>query len=162
MFKLTSSYYSAEIVQDTIRFMELYARMGRQLCESLMVINNIGVVDANHTHTNFEELIGHIDELEDIAPLWYKGQYWDIDPHGDHCLFVSNSGLQVEVNIYDSNRIDAAFFSLFVHHLPAAQVFVRVLAPADFGIIVNLLDYMTEQGHIIRCDGTHFKLPPDE
>ncbi|WP_017812326.1 hypothetical protein [Paenibacillus shenyangensis] len=148
--------YTPEIVQETIRFTELYTRMARQLFESLLTAKCNQNMSIEQKVSRFENVI----EQDDLKPIWYKGQYWNIDPHGEHCLFKSDSGLPIEVRIHDNSWIDAGFFSHFLQHLPAAQVLVRRLKPADFHSVIQLFEYMTAQNLLIQLDGTNFKLQP--
>ncbi|WP_046214061.1 hypothetical protein [Paenibacillus wulumuqiensis] len=150
--------FTPEIVQETVRFTELYTRMAQQLCESLLTAEYINIPSNERELPSFEKVMERIVEMDSLKPIWYKGQYWNIDPHGDHCLFISDSGLPIEVNMYDSTRIDAAFFSSFLLHLPAAQVVVRLIDTVDFATIFHLFEYLTEQNLLIQIDGTNFKL----
>ncbi|ANF97125.1 hypothetical protein [Paenibacillus bovis] len=154
--------YTPEIVQETIRFTELYTRMGQQLLASLLTAEYIHMPEGGQEPVHIEDAIERVYEVDSLKPIWYKGQYWNIHLHGEHCRFASDSGLPIEVNMYDSSLLDASFFSDFLHHLPAAQVLVHLIKPADFMVIVHLFEYMTEQNLLTQINSTNFRAQPIE
>ncbi|MFD1887718.1 hypothetical protein [Paenibacillus wenxiniae] len=147
--------------------------MAKGLCTTLAASysteSTIAPLSSTPDNTSFEALFDLIAEQEDDTDpvICYKNEYWNIDPHGEHCLFISSSGISMEVHIYNYRWIDAAFFSQFLQslahatghpHSRLAQQLTASIAPADFQSICALLEYLCAQGMVIQHNAVHFSL----
>ncbi len=167
------STYTESTIQAAYTLLRLYTQMAQELCNTLAASypeqSAIAKLPYIPDCTSFEALFDLMDEQEyDTDPdLFYKNENWFIFPHGEHCLFVSSSGISIEVHIYDYRWIDAGFFNNFVKSISQAtshpyselaQKLITAIAPADFQSFCAMLKYLSAQGKLLQHDAVNFSL----
>ncbi len=165
--------YNETTIQAARTLLQLYTTMAYELCSTLASayrIDSSNIPAASTTNsTSFEALFDYIYEqdLESDPIVFYKNEDWFIDLHGEHCLFQSQTGISIEVSIYNYEWIDAGFFSSFIHSLaksqssdysPLAQILITAIPPANFQSILSLLEHMSTLGIVNQQTPVNFTL----
>ncbi|WP_322906111.1 hypothetical protein [Paenibacillus campi] len=152
--------YNKQIIEQTLYFLNEYTQLAQQLCEALARLYQVELPPTVAGQASVEPLFDHIYEQDDDIEqqFTYAAEQWQIHLHGEHCLFISDRNVRVEVNTYDRTWIDAGFFLQFITHHPEAAPLVHAIQPADFQQMINLLEYITSQRRLLQVDLVNFKL----
>ncbi|WP_411346511.1 hypothetical protein ACE3MZ_11210 [Paenibacillus sp. WLX1005] len=165
--------YRESTLQLAHDLIQLYTKMSYGLCTTLASSHHLQSftesTQSMPNSTSFEALFDQIYEQDvDTDPaIVYEHEDWYIHLHGEHCLFTSDTGIAVEVFIYDYSQIDVAFFRHFLHQLAkatantnseSAQVLIQAIAPADFQSVLALLEFMVTKELLYQQAPVYFSL----
>lgn len=147
---------------ETLKMFELYTKMARELCTNMRQVfsdDKESFLLDQPLSTNFECLF---DRLYDEDPsqefIIYLNEQWKWHLHGEHCLFESDKGTQIEANIYNTDLVDIAFFNIFIKSCAEANPLYQALDNIDFNSTAILFDQLVQKQLLYPQDSTQFGL----
>lgn len=147
---------------EVLHLFKLYTTMARELCHSMYQVlpdDQKPIVSHQQASTHFEWLFDLIYDLE-LCKLFviYCNTHWTWDLHGEHCLFESDQGIQIEANIYNTDFVDIAFFNVFIKSYTDAHSLFESIEDIDFKFTATLFDQWANKNILQQQSGTEFSL----
>lgn len=147
---------------EVLNLFQRYTRMARELCSCMYQVlpdDKKLVVSQQQPPTHFEWLF---DLIYDVDPckefVFYSDMQWTWHLHGEHCLFESEQGTQIEANIYNTDFVDIAFFNIFIKSYPDAQSLFESIDDIDFNFTATLFEQFANKNLLQQHSGTEFSL----
>lgn len=147
---------------EFLNLFKLYTKMARELCSCMYQVlpdDKKPVLSQQPTPTHFEWLFDLIYDVEPCKPfVIYSNTHWTWDLHGEHCLFESDQGVQIEANIYNTDFVDIAFFNVFIKSYTDAHSLFESIEDIDFKFMATLFDQWANKNILQQQSGTEFSL----